>query len=111
LWHRSEKNSISIAKEQKQNLKQCKQLRKLHYLQTVKQKKKMLQAINQIPFKDTPNRTIKLLEPVADVRPFPWQHRASLPSKENAGPFPASYRRLSHMSQRSWSRFSLFGVK
>jgi hypothetical protein len=48
--HRSEKNSISTAKvkEQKQNLKQCKQLRK-HYLQTEKQKKKMLQAINQIP--------------------------------------------------------------
>jgi hypothetical protein len=29
-------------------LKQCKQLRK-HYLQTEKQKKQMLQAINEIP--------------------------------------------------------------
>jgi hypothetical protein len=34
--------------QQKQNLKQSKQLRK-HYLQTEKEKKKMLQAINQIP--------------------------------------------------------------
>jgi hypothetical protein len=33
--HGSEKNSISTAKEEKQNLKQCKQLRK-HYLQTEK---------------------------------------------------------------------------
>jgi hypothetical protein len=36
------------AKELKQSLKHCKQLRKL-YLQTEKVKKKMLQAINQIP--------------------------------------------------------------
>jgi uncharacterized ferritin-like protein (DUF455 family) len=35
-------------KELKQNLKHCKQLRKL-YLQTEKVKKKMLHAINQIP--------------------------------------------------------------
>jgi hypothetical protein len=38
------------AKELKQNLKHCKQLRKLLlYLQTEKVKKQMLQAINQIP--------------------------------------------------------------
>jgi hypothetical protein len=42
------KNRIYAAKELKQNLKHCKQLRKL-YLQTDKLKKKMLQAINQIP--------------------------------------------------------------
>jgi hypothetical protein len=37
-----------IIKILKQNLKHCKQLRKL-YLQTEKVKKKMLQAINQRP--------------------------------------------------------------
>jgi hypothetical protein len=46
--HRSDKNRIYAAKELKQNLKHCKQLRKL-YLQKEKVKKKMLQAINQIP--------------------------------------------------------------
>jgi hypothetical protein len=46
--HRSDKNRIYAAKELKQHLKHCKQLRKL-YLQTEKVKKKMLQAINQIP--------------------------------------------------------------
>jgi hypothetical protein len=40
-------NRIYAAKELKQNLKHCKQLRKL-YLQTEKVKKKKLQAINQI---------------------------------------------------------------
>jgi hypothetical protein len=47
--HRSDKNRIYAAKQIKQNLKHCKQLRKL-YLQTEKIKKKMLQAINQIRF-------------------------------------------------------------
>jgi sulfatase maturation enzyme AslB (radical SAM superfamily) len=54
--HGSDKNRIYAAKELKQNLKHCKQLRKL-YLQTEKVKKKcskqltkyLLQAINQIP--------------------------------------------------------------
>jgi sulfatase maturation enzyme AslB (radical SAM superfamily) len=46
--HGSDKNRIYAAKELKQNLKHCKQLRKL-YLQTEKVKKNMLQAINQIP--------------------------------------------------------------
>jgi hypothetical protein len=46
--HRSDKNRIYAAKELKQNLKHCKQLRKL-YLQTEKVKKKMFQAFNQIP--------------------------------------------------------------
>jgi hypothetical protein len=45
--HRSDKNRMYAAMEIKQNLKHCKQLRKL-YLQTEKVKKKMLQAINQI---------------------------------------------------------------
>jgi hypothetical protein len=43
--HRSDKNRIYAAKEIKQNLKHCKQLKKL-YLQTEKVKKKVLQAIN-----------------------------------------------------------------
>jgi hypothetical protein len=46
--HRIDKKRIYAAKELKQNLKHCKQLWKL-YLQTEKLKKKMLQAINQIP--------------------------------------------------------------
>jgi hypothetical protein len=46
--HRSDKNRIYAAKELKQNLKHCKQLRKV-YLETEKVKKKMLRAINQIP--------------------------------------------------------------
>jgi hypothetical protein len=47
--HGSDKNRIYPAKELKQNLKhKYKQLWKL-YLQTEKVKKKMLQAINQIP--------------------------------------------------------------
>jgi protein tyrosine/serine phosphatase len=46
--HGSDKNCIYAAKELKQNLKHCKQLRKL-YLQTEKViKKRMLQAINHI---------------------------------------------------------------
>jgi hypothetical protein len=48
--HRSDKNRIYAAKELKQNLKHCKQLRKLYLQQTEKVKKKMLQAINQISF-------------------------------------------------------------
>jgi hypothetical protein len=50
--HRSDKKCIYVAKELKQNFKHCKQLRKL-YLQTEKVKKKMLQAIKQIPLKVT----------------------------------------------------------
>jgi hypothetical protein len=46
--HRSDKNRIYAVKGLKQDLKHCKQLSKL-YLQTEKLKKKMLQAINQIP--------------------------------------------------------------
>jgi hypothetical protein len=46
--HRSDKNRIYAANELKQNLKHCKQSRKL-YLQTENGKKKMHQAINQIP--------------------------------------------------------------
>jgi hypothetical protein len=45
--HGSDKNCIYAAEELKQNLKHCKQLRKL-YLQTERLKKKMLHAINQI---------------------------------------------------------------
>jgi hypothetical protein len=48
--HRSDKKRIYAAKELKQNLKHCKQLRKL-YLQAEKVKKKMLQEITQNPFK------------------------------------------------------------
>jgi hypothetical protein len=44
----SDKNRIYADKELKQNLKHCKQLRKL-YLQTEKVKKIFFQAINQIP--------------------------------------------------------------
>jgi hypothetical protein len=47
LRHRSDKIRIYAAKELKQNLKHCKQLKKL-YMQTEKRKKKMLQAINQM---------------------------------------------------------------
>jgi hypothetical protein len=46
--HRSDKKRIYAAEEFKQNLKHCKQLRKL-YLQAEKVKKKMLQAITQLP--------------------------------------------------------------
>jgi hypothetical protein len=42
--HRSDKNRIYATMELRQNLKHCKQLRKL-YLQTEKQKKKMLQQL------------------------------------------------------------------
>jgi hypothetical protein len=49
--HRSDKNRIYVAKELKQNLKHCKQLRKL-YLQTEKLKKKMLQQLTKYPFKN-----------------------------------------------------------
>jgi hypothetical protein len=46
--HGSDKNRIYATKELKQDLKHCKQLRKLD-LQTEKVKIKMPQAINQIP--------------------------------------------------------------
>jgi hypothetical protein len=44
---------LTFMQELKQNFKHCKQFRKL-YLQTEKLKKKMLQAINQIPLSKDP---------------------------------------------------------
>jgi hypothetical protein len=59
--HRSDKNRIYAAKELKQCLKHCKHLRKL-YLQTVKVKKKMLQATNQIPLQGASGLLSKVTE-------------------------------------------------
>jgi hypothetical protein len=47
---RSDKNRIYAAKELKQNLKHCKQLRKL-YFQTEKLKKKYSKQLTKYPFK------------------------------------------------------------
>jgi hypothetical protein len=46
--HRSDKNRIYVAKKLKQNLKHCKQLRKL-YLQTEKGKKKCSTQLTHTP--------------------------------------------------------------